>query len=61
MDVADIGLVDHVERDLQDDYDGVCKQKPEYQRCNVVFPKCAFGLVCGFAIHGDELHLRWQN
>lgn len=45
MDVADIGLVDHVERDLQDDYDGVCKQKPEYQRCNVVFPKYAFGMV----------------
>ena len=61
VDVTEIGLVDHIKCGLQDDEAKVGKQKPKYQRCDIVFPKCAFVMVYGFLIHGVMCHLSPQK
>lgn len=50
-DVAQISLVNHVKRDLQNEEAKIGNQKPKYQRCNIVLPKYSFGMISGFLFH----------
>ena len=51
VDVAQIRLINHVKRGLQDDEAKIGKQKPKYQRCDIVLPKKSFRMVSGFLFH----------
>lgn len=51
VDVAQIRLINHVKRDLQNEEAKIGNQKPKYQRCNIVLPKYSFGMISGFLFH----------
>ena len=61
VDMAQIGLVNHVECGLQDDEAKIGYQKPKYQCCNIVLPKYSFRMIGGFLFHCGGRFLSLQN